>query len=123
MKEKYYVRRLPTLRTGYAGSSQPADFIVVGDNCNYVELKETAGKRYSLANLQQKSEIEDFIAEVKRLQLTNARYWIVVNFLGQGMVVISGETALEMIENRETLKPENNIVFETFTALKGARIF
>ena len=34
MGEKYYVRRLPTLRTGYAGLSQPADFILVGEKFN-----------------------------------------------------------------------------------------
>ena len=57
-KDAYYVRRLPTLRTGYAGLSQPADFVLVGNSFNYVELKETTSDRLSISTLQQYSEIE-----------------------------------------------------------------
>ncbi len=103
MKDRFYIRRLPTLRTGYAGLTQPADFILVGNTFNYVELKETAGDRISISTLQQYAEIKEFIAENKRLML-EMNYWLIVRFIGKGICAIANETIIEFGEGRKTLR-------------------
>ena len=72
MKERYYIRRLPTLRTGYAGSTQPADFILVGNNFNYVEVKETARDRFSFSTYNRCLRSRNFLNTRKELKIRTA---------------------------------------------------
>lgn len=108
MKDAYYVRRLPTLRTGYAGLSQPADFVLVGNNFNYVELKETTSDRLSISTLQQYPEIEEFLEHKARVSMLKRKclmnYWLVVHFIGQGVVAIANDDILKYGESKKTLR-------------------
>jgi hypothetical protein len=108
MKDVYYVKRLRTLRTGYAGLTQPADFILTGDSFNYVELKETASDRLSISTLQQYSEIKEFLEHKARLSILKRKcqmnYWLVVHFIGQGVVAIANEDILKYGESKKTLR-------------------
>lgn len=107
-----YTRRLPTLRMGYSGLSQPADFIVVGHHFNYVEVKETAGGSFSVSALQQLAEIEEFIEEKNRLKLVRnigiADYWLIIHFLGRGISAVKNEDILWYYKNRKTIRFEIN---------------
>lgn len=58
-----YVKRLPTLNTGYSGLRQPADFIVVGNTFSYVELKETAKDSFSITGMEQLDQMKDFVRD------------------------------------------------------------
>ena len=128
MEKKYYIRRLPTLRTGYAGLSQPADFILVGDNFNYVEVKETAGDRLSISTLQQYPEIEEFLEYKKRVQSSNScemNYWLVVRFINRCVCAILNDDILKLGMEKRTLRcntPEA-IVFKTIEDLREENLF
>lgn len=128
MGEKYYIRRLPTLRTGYAGLSQPADFILVGRNFNYVEIKETAGDRFSISGLQQYPEIVEFLEYKKRVQSLNScemNYWLIVRFIDRCICAISNEDILKLAAEKRTLRcdtPEAK-VFKTLEDLREGDLF
>ncbi len=127
MGERYYVRRLPTPGIRYAGISQPADFILIGNFFNYVEVKETAGDRFQLSGLQQENEIRTFIQEKEKLKKNKLKcevqYWLVVNFLKKGIVAIQGETAIDLIDNRKTLQPDEWELFPSLTELREEGLF
>lgn len=128
MKERYYIRRLPTLRTGYAGSTQPADFILVGNNFNYVEVKETGGDRFSLSTLQQMFEVEEFLEYKERVKDKNScvmNYWLVVRFIGKCVCAISNENIIKLRDERRTLRcdTEEAIKVESIEVLKELNIF
>lgn len=115
MEDRYYVRRLPTIRTGYAGLSQPADFILVGNNFNYIELKETARNSFSISGLQQLNELIDFLSyrnKVEPLNKCSMNYWLIVRFINSCICIISNEDILALKENKKTLN------CQTPTALK-----
>lgn len=128
MEKKYYIRRLPTLRMGYAGLSQPADFILVGNNFNYVELKETARDRFSISALQQYPEIEEFLEYKKRVQSSNScemNYWLIVRFIGRCVCAIANDDILKLAAEKRTLKcdtPEAK-VFDTLQDLREGNLF
>lgn len=128
MEERYYIRRLPTLRTGYAGLSQPADFVLVGNNFNYVELKETAGDRLSITTLQQYPEIVEFLEYKKRVQSLNScemNYWLIVRFIDRCICAISNDDILKLAAEKRTLRcdtPEAK-VFETLEELREEDLF
>ncbi|HHV41490.1 MAG TPA: hypothetical protein GXX72_01395 [Clostridiaceae bacterium] len=128
MKKKYYTRRLPTLRTGYAGLSQPADFILVGDNFNYVEVKETARDRFSISTLQQYPEIVEFLEYKERVQSLigcEMNYWLIVRFIDRCVCAISNEDILKLKAEKRTLRcntPEA-VVFETIEDLREGDLF
>lgn len=111
MSSKYYVKRLYTLRS-YAGLTQPADFILVGNAFNYVELKETGADRFSVGTMRQYPEVKEFLEEKEKLKQAGLKcevhYWLVVRFIGRGVCAISDETILEFRENRKTLKPDSH---------------
>lgn len=127
MGERYYVRRLPTPGIRFAGISQPADFILIGNCFNYVEVKETAGERFQLSGLQQENEIRTFIQEKEKLKKNGLKckvqYWLIVNFLKKGIVAIQGETVIELINNKKTLHPDEWKLFPSLTELKEERLF
>lgn len=105
-EDYYYVRRLPTLRS-YAGLSQPADFILVGNSFNYVELKETKAESFSITSMQQYDEVVKFLDKKKKLEgkvSCNMNYWLIVRFLGKGVCAVPNENILKFAEERKTLK-------------------
>lgn len=128
MENKYYIRRLPTLRTGYAGLSQPADFILVGNSFNYVEVKETAGDRFSISTLQQYPEIVEFLEYKKRIQSwvrCEMNYWLVVRFIDRCVCAIANEDILKLGNEKRTLRcntPEAK-VFKTIEDLREGDLF
>lgn len=128
MGEKYYVRRLPTLRTGYAGLSQPADFILVGEKFNYVEVKETARDRFSISTMQQYPEIVEFLEYKRRVQSSNScemNYWLVVRFIDRCVCAIANDDILKLGAEKRTLRcntPEA-LVFKTIEDLREADLF
>lgn len=128
MEKRYYIRRLPTLRTGYAGLSQPADFVLVGNSFNYVELKETAGDRLSITTLQQYPEIVEFLEYKKRVQSLNScemNYWLIVRFIDRCICAISNDDILKLAAEKRTLRcntPEAK-VFETLEELREEGLF
>ena len=128
MNQRYYIRRLPTLRTGYAGLSQPADFILVGNKFNYVEVKETTRDRFSVSTMQQYPEIIEFLEYKKRVQHLNGcemNYWLVVRFIGGCVCAIANEDILKLREEKRTLRcntPEATVV-RTVEDLREEDIF
>lgn len=111
MNSKYYVRRLPTLRS-YAGLTQPADFILVGNAFNYVELKETGADRFSVSTMRQYPEVKEFLEEREKLEQAGLKcktnYWLIVRFVDRGICAIANETILKFGENKRTLKPDSH---------------
>ena len=122
MKESFYVRRLHTMNTGYSGMTQPADFVVVGDQFNYVELKETKGDSFSITAMQQFEELKEYLQERSRLCICRAvresRYWIIVHFLEYGVIkVVEGAKALEMSNAHKTIRVTDDTIMQ-FASLK-----
>lgn len=103
VSQKHYVRRLHT-----AFMPNPADFIVVGKRFNYVEVKETAQESFSLANLQQLSEMREYIKDrelYRGTALEESKYWLIVNFLKLGVIkVLEASQVFALLEQRITLK-------------------
>lgn len=106
-----HVLRLPTLNTGFAGLTQPADFIVVGNFFNYVELKETAGDSFSISAMEQFDSMKQFVREKNALRtagqaVATMQYWLVVHFIKYNLIkMITAEQALELASQRKTLRP------------------
>ena len=102
--EKYYARRLHT-----AFTPNPADFIVVGKRFNYAEVKETAQESFSLATLQQLSEMRDYVKHrelYKDTALKESKYWLIVHFLSFGVIkVLEVSQVFDLLKKRTTLKP------------------
>lgn len=124
-----YVRRLPTLNTGYAGMSQPADFIVVGQSFNYVELKETAGDSFSITAMQQFDEMKEFMLKKHDLRfckgVKTSNYWIIVHFLKHKSIkMVDGEKALLMSSKRKAIRADDDtlITFGSLDELLEAKI-
>ena len=123
IKKEFYIRRLPTLNTGYAGQSQPADFIVVGKRFNYVEVKETKGDSFSITQMQQYEEFKDFIEERDRLCSLrsmvnyNMEYVLVIHFLSHSCYrVVYSDQMLDLVERRKTVRWDGKEGM-TFTSL------
>ena len=51
------------------------------------------------------------------------QYWLVVNFLKKGIVAIQGETAIDLIDNRKTLQPDEWELFPSLTELREEGLF
>lgn len=104
---KYYTKRLHTTFT-----SNPSDFIVIGKRFSYVEVKETAQASFSMASLQQLSEIKAYAKDrefYKSPVLKQSKYWLVVHFLSPDVIkVVEASQILEMLDKRETLKPSTD---------------
>lgn len=128
-EDSTYVKRLRTPNTGYAGIREPADFIVIADNFNYVELKETAGDKFSIYGMEQYDMMRDFVQEFrKRWQYlgTAMRYWLIVNFISYGVIkVIGSEDAEALAVAHKTLTPNTKtaMTFHSLEELKGANLF
>lgn len=124
----YIVHRLHVMKAGYAGMSQPADFIVVGDSFNYVELKETARDRLSISTLQQYDTIKEFLEkrkEFKKRNTCDVNYILVVNFLGKGICILANEAITDFGESNRTLKYDEKYVAKVkdLRELKEWRLF
>lgn len=123
MKKYHYVLRLPTLSTGYAGMSQPADFIVVGDYFNYIELKETTSDRFSVSSMQQLKQIDNYERQKKRLcsrSFVKGKYYVVVHFmLNDIYLVVDSSYILALVSERKTLnmKDDNALIFTSLDDL------
>lgn len=115
VKKKYCVRRLHTSFT-----PNPADFVVLGKTFNYAEVKETAADSFSIASLQQLSEIKKFVEDrntFKSSIVAKSHYWVIVHFLKYSLIkVIEANQALELLSKRETLKPSTDC--STYSNLK-----
>lgn len=125
MSRDFYLLRLPTLSMGYAGLSQPADFVLIGDNFNYVELKETAGDSFSITSMQQYPQMKRFVEERARLQnceaVRSAKYWVVVHFLAHKVLkVVEAEQAIRMSEARKTIRFDDAVSAQ-FSSLEEMR--
>lgn len=126
LSEKFLVRRLPTLNTGFSGFGQPADFIVVGSRFNYVEVKETVKDDFSITSMQQLEEMKQFLKDKDRYKMSGdaaneMNYWIVVHYLKRGKLrAIKAEDAIELSNSRSTLKFESNqgMLFYSLDELK-----
>ena len=123
IKKEFYIRRLPTLNTGYAGQSQPADFIAVGKRFNYVEVKETKGDSFSITQMQQYEEFKDFIEERDRLcrrftmTVFTMDYVLVVHFLSHNCYrVVYSKQMLDLVKRRKTVRWDGKEGL-TFTSL------
>ena len=123
MEERFYIKRLPTLTSGYAGQSQPSDFIVIGNHFNYAEVKETMSDRFSISQMQQYEEFKTFVEERKRLgtELTGIRemdYVLVVHFLKYGVYkIVNSLEMIYLLEKKSTLK-YNQDIGQTFNDLE-----
>lgn len=119
-----YVKRLRTPNTGYAGVREPADFILVGNCFNYVELKETSGDAFSISTMEQFDLMKEFIETKKALGASvgvDLQYYVVVHFLSSNSIkVVCGETALYLAENRKTLRPNSFLGWE-FSSLENMK--
>lgn len=100
-EDYFYVHRLHTVKTGYAGVRQPADFIVIGKKVTYVELKETKAKSFSIATMQQLDAMKDFVLRTCFCPPVN--YLLVVNFIGGKIATVTGEFALSLLRQHKTL--------------------
>lgn len=124
IKDKFYIKRLPTLNTGFAGLRQPADFIVVGKTFNYVELKETAQDRFSVRAMEQFDLMFDFLTERNGyviFDVIRMEYWLIVHFIEKGVYkAITGQEAFDLAMARKSLRWDSKIG-KTFTSLKELR--
>ena len=119
ISKKYYVRRLPTLNLGFAGMTQPADFMVVGKAFNYVELKETGADAFSFSNMEQMPEIEEFYnsRDFYRSKIA-MEYLIVVHFVKHNVyAVLTGQQALHMRHLKKQLHYDQTL-FLRFSSLE-----
>ncbi len=101
----FYVKRLPTLNTGFSGLRQPADFIVVGKHFNYAECKETAGDRFSVSTMEQFDLMCDFIQDRDRLTvMKDNEYYVIVHFLTYSVIkVITAREAKDLADKHKSL--------------------
>lgn len=123
MSLHHHVLRLPTLNTGYSGLSQPADFIVVGDAFNYVELKETTSDRFSLSDLQQARFLSQYNKE-KAVSRDPAfllgHYYLVIHFVLHKVYVVVTSTKVEnLMDSHKSVRWDSKdaIVFRTLEDL------
>lgn len=121
----FHVLRLPTLKTGHSGQTQPADFIVVGKHFNYAECKETAGDRFSITEMQQLPEMKDFIEERKvKPVLKDDEYYVVVHFLSYSVIKVLTALEAESLEkSHKSLKYDDKIgqTYRTVEELKEVK--
>lgn len=132
VEKMFYVRRLPTLNTGYSGLRQPADFIVIGDHFNYAELKETAGDVFSISQMQQYDMLVEFMKQKQEYRTVTLKgivemdFLVIVHFLKRNVIkVVDGKTALEMVAKKKALhydSPEG-MSFTSLNELVGGMIF
>lgn len=122
-KESRHVLRLPTLNTGYAGMSQPSDFIVVGDYFNYVEVKETSSDRFAVSSMQQLKEVLKYEQE-KLYSVAKAflegHYYLVVHFLSSNTYSVIDSIYIELlVAQHKTLRntDKNALIFDSLEKL------
>lgn len=121
MEPHYYLQRLHTMNTGYAGLTQPADFILYGHAVYYLELKETSKDSFSLSSIEQLAEIEEFCDKRKRHVGVPLFYYVIVHFIEHETIkVIEADTVLALVNARKSLRPDSKIGFE-FKSLKEFR--
>lgn len=110
MDDAFYVLRLPTLNTGFSGLRQPADFVLVGNNFNYVELKETAKTRFSITTMEQLDKVQEFRQDRARLNKPEMEYWLVVHFLTEGVYkVLRCDEILKLADEHKSLAHDAKI--------------
>lgn len=124
-----YVKRLRTPNSGYAGVREPADYIVVDNRFNYVELKETTGDAFSISGMEQFDLMQEFIHQ-KQEKYSNVfagmNYWLVVHFLKRRLIkVVRGEQALDLAAGRKTLRYDTieGMTFLNLEEMKERHIF
>lgn len=118
----YYIKRLPTLNTGFSGVRQKADFYVVGSRFTYLELKETTAKSFYVAKMQQLDKVVEFIEERDRLMalgtVQELEYYLVVKFMRQQVLKVL--TANEIIALKEMQKglTAETVLGKTFNSMQ-----
>jgi hypothetical protein len=120
MRKYHHTLRLPTLNTGYSGSTQPADFIVVGQSFNYVELKETKSAAFSVSSMAQLPEARKFMKEqamyVADRAVREGEYYLIVHFMSPECYKVAVAKEIDEFASRhETLKPSSKVL--TFMSL------
>ena len=128
VSDAYYVKRLRTANTGYAGIREPADYIVVGRQFNYVELKETAGDSFSITGMEQYDKMLEFLDISQALRTVvdvGLEYWLIVHFLKTREIkVVSGRQAEALSASRKALRIDTDtLTFKSLEELKGAHLF
>lgn len=104
VKERYYIKRLPTLVSQYAGAGQPADFYVVGSRFNYAEVKETTDDSFAITGMQQFEEMKDFVKARQMYNDIEMEYFVIVHFLRHKLIVaVTVDQALELSAERKRL--------------------
>lgn len=122
-----YVKRLPTLNTGYSGLRQPADFIVVGNTFSYVELKETAKDSFSITGMEQLDQMKDFVRDKIAYSYAgraakDMRYLLIVHFIERKTYkVLTAQEALSLSSRGKALHydTEVGVSFSTLDELGG----
>ncbi len=129
ISEDAYVKRLRTINTGYSGVREPADYIVVDNRFNYVELKETTGDAFSISGMEQFDLMTEFIQQ-KQEKYSNVfagmNYWLIVHFLSRRLIkVVRGEQALDLAAKHKTLRYDtiDGMTFLDLEELKERHIF
>nr|DAH56631.1 MAG TPA: holliday junction resolvase [Caudoviricetes sp.] len=118
VEPRYYIKRLPTLNTGFAGLRQPADFILVGRCFNYIECKETTGDRFAISTMEQFDKMCEFLEDKKRYPEVEMNYYIIVHYLVKGVYkVVLAEDAKELADKHKTLKFDADVGL-TFSRLE-----
>lgn len=107
----FYVMRLPTLNTGFAGLRQPADFVVVGEHFNYAECKETAGDRFAITTMEQFDKMCEFLEEkAKYKTMAENNYYLIVHYLVRGTYkVLLAEEAKQLADKHCSLKFDSDV--------------
>lgn len=111
VSERFYVKRLPTLNTGFSGLRQPADFIVVGSKFNYVECKETTGDRFSIGTMEQYDLMLEFILDRSFYTDTaKMEYYVIVHYLSKGIYkVVNAQQAHDLAQQHKSLKYDSDV--------------
>lgn len=113
MSDLFYVLRLHTLGGGYSGLTQPADFLVCGNNTSFVETKETSKDSFSISDMEQLDEMKQFLDRKRNAKcpaLRTMEYLIVVHFISHKLIrVITAEQAEELLFHKKRLHYDMNI--------------
>lgn len=100
-----FLLRLHTPNTGYSGLTQPADFLVIGENVSLVETKETTKDVFYVSQMEQLDEMLQFLNKkflMKGKTLKKARYLIIVHFITRNVIkVMPGEYAKKLYESKQ----------------------
>lgn len=121
-----YVKRLYTPSTKFSGLTQPADFFLSRNGTHLIELKETGADTLSLANIDQRAEIEGYVKWSETAPKTAVGYYLIAHFINRRVLrAITAQQVLQLIEKRQTLKYNGNVgwTFQNFKELDRGGLF